>query len=206
MGGCWWAPLYDRLTAPLEREVLAERRARLLDGISGVVLDVGAGTGANLEHLCNAERVIATEPDPRMRKQLASKLSPAGPQVQLLEAPAEALPLADASVDAVLFTCVLCSVSNVERALVEARRTLRPGGRLIVLEHVRGTDKLATWRDRVTPLWSRAMAGCHPNRDIPTAITRAGFAFEKVERSDPFPGWVPTRPILEAVARPAAPT
>jgi ubiquinone/menaquinone biosynthesis C-methylase UbiE len=101
---------------------------------------------------------------------------------------------------------VLCTVSDVDRALAEARRALRPGGQLVVLEHVRGTGKLAEWQDRITPIWARAMAGCHPNRDIDSAITRAGFEFEHVARSDPFPRWVPTRPILEAIARPAAPT
>jgi ubiquinone/menaquinone biosynthesis C-methylase UbiE len=184
---------------PLEREVLRERRARLLTGVSGVALDVGAGTGANLEHLRSVDRLIATEPDPGMRKRLAAKLISGDPSVQVLDAPAESLPLIDDSVDAVIFTCVLCTVADVDRALAEARRVLRPGGRLIVLEHVRGAGNLAEWQDRITPLWSRAMGGCHPNRDIGAAIARAGFAFEQIDRSDPFPRWVPTRPMLEAI-------
>ena len=79
---------------------------------------------------------------------------------------------------------------------------LRKTGRLVVLEHVRGDGRLAGWQDRITPLWSRLMAGCHPNRDTAGAIERAGFRFQRVERFDPFPRWVPTRPMLAAHAVP----
>jgi ubiquinone/menaquinone biosynthesis C-methylase UbiE len=195
-----WGRVYDFVTAPLERAILAPRRARLLTGLTGVVLDVGAGTGANLPHFRSATRVIATEPSNGMRTRLAARLSSAPCPVELLDARAEILPMADASVDAVVFTCVLCSVHDVDRALAEARRALRPDGRLLVLEHVRGTDRLARWQDRITPLWSRVAGGCHPNRDIEPAIRRAGFVIDEAERFDPFPPWVPTRPMLQAVA------
>ena len=89
-----------------------------------------------------------------------------------------------------------------EAAVAEARRVLKPAGRLIVLEHVRGASRLAGWQDRVTPLWSRLMGGCHPNRDTAATIERAGFRFERAERFDPFPRWVPARPMFEAVASP----
>jgi len=203
---CVWAPLYDRVTQPLERAVLAERRARLLNDLSGVIVDVGAGTGANLAHFRRAERVIATEPDPRMRRQLAAKLPSAPVPAELLDAPAESLPHADASVDAVVFTCVLCTVADVDRALAEAKRVLKPAGQLVVLEHVRGAGKLARWQDRITPIWARLMGGCHPNRDIAAAIRNAGFTFEHAEHFDPFPRLVPVRPMLQATARPPAAT
>jgi ubiquinone/menaquinone biosynthesis C-methylase UbiE len=202
--GCVWAPLYDRVTRPLERTVLAERRARLLNGLSGVILDVGAGTGANLEYFRGADRVIAAEPDPRMRRQLAAKLPAAAVPAGLLGARAESLPQADASVDAVVFTCVLCTVADVDRALAEARRVLKPTGQLVVLEHVRGTGRLARWQDRIAPVWARLMGGCHPNRDIAGAIRNAGFAVEHAEHFDPFPRLVPVRPMLQATARPPA--
>jgi ubiquinone/menaquinone biosynthesis C-methylase UbiE len=195
-----WGRAYDFVNAPLERAILAPRRARLLAGLTGVVLDVGAGTGANLPHFHSATRVIATEPSSGMSKRLAARRSSAPCAVELLHARAEILPLADASVDAVVFTCVLCSVDDVDRALAEARRALRPDGQLLVLEHVRGTDRLARWQDRITPLWSRVAGGCHPNRDIEPAIRRAGFVIDEAERFDPFPRWVPTRPMLQAVA------
>lgn len=197
---CWWAPAYDRVTDALERTVLAEHRAQLLAEVDGVIVDVGAGTGANFPHFHRAARVFATEPDPRMRRKAASKLVCASCPVELLDAPAESLPLADSSVDAVVFACVLCTVSDPNRALTEARRVLKAGGKLCVLEHVRGTGRLARWQDRITPIWKLAMGGCHPNRDNETAIRDAGFTVEQIERFDPFPRWVPTRPWLQATA------
>ena len=200
-----FAAVYDPLTRSLERAILAERRARLLDGLDGQVLDVGAGTGANLPYLRQASRVVAAEPDAAMRRRLAARLAQAAVPVELSSDPAERLRYPDASFDAVVFTLVLCSVASPDRALAEARRILRPSGRLIILEHVRGTGTLARWQDRVTPLWSLLNGGCHPGRDTAAAIERAGFIFERAEYSDPYPRLVPARPILEAVARPPDP-
>jgi len=200
-----FAAAYDLMTRPLERAVLGEYRARLLAGLAGHVLDVGAGTGANLPYLRQASRVVAAEPDAAMRRRLAARLAQVAVPVELSSDPAERLRYADASFDAVVFTLVLCTVASPDRALAEARRVLRPSGRLIVLEHVRGTGTLARWQDRVTPLWSLLNAGCHPGRDTAEAIQRAGFTFERAEYSDPYPRLVPARPILEAVARPLDP-
>lgn len=197
--------VYDCVNAPLERTILAPRRAALLGELSGVILDVGAGTGANLPHFRGAIRVIATEPSASMRRRLAARLASASCPVELLDARAERLPMEDGSLDAVVFTCVLCSVVDVDQALSEARRTLKPGGRLVVLEHVRGVGSLARWQDRITPVWSRLVGGCHPNRDIEPAVRRAGFVIDDAQRFDPFPRWVPTRPMLQATAtNPAA--
>jgi ubiquinone/menaquinone biosynthesis C-methylase UbiE len=197
-----FAALYDRLTKALEREVLAPRRASLLGELQGQVLDVGAGTGANLPHLHRAERLVATEPDAAMRRRLARKLGDARVPVEVAGVPAESLPFPDATFDAVVFACVLCSVADPEAAVAEARRVLKPAGRLIVLEHVRGAGRLAEWQDRITPLWSRLMGGCHPNRATAATIERAGFRFDRLDHFDPFPRWVPARPMIEAVASP----
>jgi ubiquinone/menaquinone biosynthesis C-methylase UbiE len=201
--GHWvFATAYDPATRPLERAILGERRARLLTALDGYVLDVGAGTGANLPYLQKASRVVVAEPDPAMRRRLASRLAGAPVPTELTSDAAERLRYADGSFDAVVFTLVLCSVSSPDRALAEARRVLRPAGRLIVLEHVRGSGSLARWQDRFTPVWSRLNAGCHLARDTFAAIERAGFSFDRAEYSDPFPRWVLARPMLEAVARP----
>lgn len=196
------AAVYDQMQAPLERQFLGERRARLLEHLEGKVLDVGAGTGANLRYLGRADQVLAAEPDPAMRRRLAGRLHEARVPVELSDAAAESLPYDDARFDAVLCTLMLCTVADPSRALSEARRVLKPSGRLIVLEHVRGSGRLARWQDRLTPLWSRVFGGCHPNRDTRTAIERAGFTFERVEEFQPLPPWVLVSPMLEAVAVP----
>ncbi|MFZ0216889.1 MAG: class I SAM-dependent methyltransferase [Candidatus Dormiibacterota bacterium] len=195
-----FAVLYDVLNGPLERAVLAPRRAVLLGDLTGEVLEIGAGTGASLRHYRRAARVIAAEPDPAMRAHLARALEGCRVPVQMSGVVAETLPFPAAHFDAVVATCVLCTVDDPHRALAEAHRVLKPGGRLIVLEHVRGSGRLAARQDRITPLWSRLAGGCHPNRDLPAAIELAGFAFEYREDFDPMPGWVPARPFLQGTA------
>jgi ubiquinone/menaquinone biosynthesis C-methylase UbiE len=195
-----FAALYDTVTGRLELAVLAPRRAALLGELTGEVLEIGAGTGASLGHYRLASRVVAAEPDPAMRARLARALERCAVPVELSGAAAEDLPFPAARFDAVVAVCVLCSVRDPQRALAEAHRVLKPGGRLVVLEHVRGTGRLAAWQDRITPLWSQLAGGCHPNRDLRSAIDHAGFVFERRETFDPMPKWVPTRPMLQATA------
>lgn len=197
-----FAAVYDRMNSPAEREFVGPRRERLLGELTGDVLDIGAGTGANLPYLRCATRVVATEPDPAMRRRLTDRASRSEAPVQVDDAPAEVLPYPEASFDAVVFTLVLCTVTNPDRALAEARRVLKPDGRLIVLEHVRGHGSLARWQDRITPLWRRMAAGCHPGRDTRAAVERAGFTFVEVEDFQPIPRWIPVSPWLSGVAVP----
>ncbi len=199
-----FAAAYDTVTGPLERLLLGERRARLLAGLEGQVLDVGAGTGANLAHYRRASQVTAAEPDPAMRRRLTARAAGARVPVTITGDAAEELRHPDDSFDAVVFTLVLCSVSDPGRALAEARRVLRPSGRLVVLEHVRGTGSVAWWQDRLTPVWSQLAAGCHLNRDITAAIEDAGFTIGTAAPSAPVPRWIPSRLLLQGVAAPAA--
>lgn len=196
-----FAALYDRMTAPAERAVLGAHRTVLVADLTGRVLDVGAGTGANLSHYRAADAVIASEPDPAMRRRLLARATECAVPLVVEDAGAEALPADDGSIDAVVFTLVLCTVPDPARALTEARRVLRPGGRLVALEHVVGHGRPAVWRRRLAPLWTRVVAGCHLDRDTEAAVRTAGFIPDTVEQVPVTPAWGPTGAMIALTAR-----
>src|ERR671920_754723 len=173
-----FAALYDLMGASMQRKWMGGRRRRLLAGARGAVLEIGGGTGANLAHYRDVERVVVAEPDPFMRRRLARKLEDARVPVEVSAARAEELPFPDGSFDTVVSTLVLCTVPDQEAALDEVRRVLRPGGRLLFIEHVRAAEPMARWQDRLEPRWSRLLGGSHPNRDTFAAIEEAGFEIE----------------------------
>ena len=176
-----FAALYERMGASMERRWMGGRRRRLLAGARGAVLEIGGGTGANLAHYRDIDRVTIAEPDPFMRNRIGPKLEEARVPDEVSAAGAEALPYPDGSFDTVVSTLVLCTVPDQEAALDEVRRVLRPGGRLLFIEHVRAAGSAARWQDRLEPLWRRLLGGCHPNRDTVTAIEEAGFEIETFE-------------------------
>jgi ubiquinone/menaquinone biosynthesis C-methylase UbiE len=201
-----FARFYDRLTAGTERAGLAEMRRELLATASGRVLELGAGTGHNLEHYTSAvTELVMTEPDPHMARRLRERLAKepgAVGEATVIEAPAEALPFEDASFDAVVATLVLCTVEDPTRALAEARRVLVEGGKLLFLEHVRGKSRqLAWWQDRFERPWGFFAAGCHPNRATDQLLADAGLWIDSVERTK-LPKAPPiVRPLIRGVAR-----
>ena len=195
-----FAALYDRLGRRAERGPLGARRRELLSEASGRVLELGAGTGANLAHYPALERLTLTEPDAAMRRRLAPRAAEAPFPVELVDAPAEDLPVESGGVDTVVSTFVLCSVNDPSRALAEARRALRGGGRLLFLEHVRGEGRAARWQDRLEPASRRLFAGCHPNRDTVTAIRRAGFSVVALRTLPDVPAAPWARPVVAGVA------
>jgi ubiquinone/menaquinone biosynthesis C-methylase UbiE len=180
---------YDRMLAASEEACVADWRASLLSGLGGTVVEIGAGTGLNLRHYPAAvERLVLSEPDPHMRARLRARLDglggPLAAGAEIVDSPAERLPLADGAADAVVSTLVLCSVPDQWAALAEARRVLRPGGSLVFLEHVHAPEKprRARWQRRTTPLWERAFGGCHLDRDTGAAIEGAGFEPQELTR------------------------
>ena len=182
-GGWLFAALYDRMLAGTEKAGLRERRARLLASARGSVLEIGAGTGANLPlYGSDVEALTVTEPEAPMARRLAKHLREQSRAAQLVEASAEQLPLPDAQFDTVVSTLVLCTVPDPQRALREVWRVLKPGGLLLFIEHVRSEEpKLAKWQDRLNGLNRIVAHGCNCNRDTLANIKQAGFSIAALE-------------------------
>src|SRR5262245_44764788 len=206
LGGWLLASVYDRPTAGFEAAGLRPARQRLLAGARGRVLEIGAGTGANLPfYREDVETITVAEPEGPMARRLARRIREQPRAVELVQAPAEQLPLADAQFDTVVSTLVLCTVIDQPRALREVRRVLRPGGRFLFIEHVRSDEpRLASWQDRLNG-FNRVIAhGCNCNRSTLDAIGAAGFTITAVERhqmpkAPPF-----VRPLVIGTAESAA--
>jgi ubiquinone/menaquinone biosynthesis C-methylase UbiE len=196
--------LYDRLVTGCDRAGFGERRARLVGALEGDVLEIGAGTGLNLAHYGPSARVVALEPDRRYARRLRTRGLHAAAEVVVVEQRAESLPFEDASFDHAVTTLALCSIADLEAALAEIRRVLRPAGRLHFLEHVRGTGRLARWQDRLTPLQRRLADGCHLNRDTAAALERSGLRIEAVETFTMPPGHPLVKPAIQGTARRAS--
>ncbi len=194
-----FAALYDIIQRPAERKFFGPHRAYLAGLATERVLDVGSGTGANFAYYPPEAEVIGIEPDPHMLRRAQVRANRLGREIKLLADGAEQLPFADASFDVAVVTLVFCTVPDLDRAVEELRRVLRPEGQLRFLEHVRA--KTPGWRrlqDIVTPLWERIGAGCHPNRDTVVNIERAGFRIEELQHYAHGP--YPVRPFVRGVA------
>src|SRR5579862_2398284 len=177
----FFALTYDRFSRGAEEAGLAALRRGLLADARGRVLEIGGGTGANLRFYDgNIESLVVTEPEPAMLRRLQRKAREQEPSAKVVRAPAEDLPFEDDSFDTVVSTLVLCGVDDQARALGELRRVLRPGGRLLFLEHVRSDDPaVARLQDRITWL-NRSLFGCDCNRQTLAAIEAANFTVSRV--------------------------
>jgi ubiquinone/menaquinone biosynthesis C-methylase UbiE len=196
-GHRWFAALYDPLTCWPERKIFAPLRTSLVGEVSGRVLEIGAGTGANFPHYQPGQTIVTTEPDQFMLRRARQRAQALGLAVELYQCPAEALPFADASFDSVISTLVLCSVTDQAASLAEIRRVLKPGGTFRFIEHVRASGRLGRLQDLVTPVWRYFGAGCHPNRRTAQSIRAAGFEMVEVDRQS-----LPIIPLIVGVARP----
>jgi len=181
----FFALTYDRQVAKVERAGLGELRQKSLADASGRVLEVGSGTGANLPYYGpGVESLTVTEPEPAMLRRLEQRVRKQAPTAKVVRAPAEQLPFEDDAFDVAVSTLVLCGVDDQARALGELRRVLRPGGRLIFIEHVRSDEPgLARWQDRLNGL-NKFVACCDCNRRTLDSIKAEGFEVTKVDHTE----------------------
>jgi len=192
--------IYDAFTAGLDRKGFGQRRDRQVAELRGDVLEVGAGTGLNLPRYRSADLLVALEPHRTYSRRLRARAGAAHVPVEVVAGTAEELPFADESFDNVVTTLSLCSVGDLDVALAEIRRVLRPGGALHFLEHVRGEGATARWQDRLTPIQRRIADGCHLNRDTAAAILQAGFEITELERFAMPAGASVIRPAIQGTA------
>lgn len=162
---------------------LAAYRARVIPDAEGRVLEIGIGSGLNLPYYgTTVEQIIGLDPSPKLLAMAREAARRASVPLELIENSAETIPLYNRSVDTVVTTCTMCSIPDVRRALGEIRRVLRPGGRLLFVEHGASPDpSVRRWQERLTPVWRRIGGGCHLNRAISELIEAAGFRIERLE-------------------------
>jgi SAM-dependent methyltransferase len=199
-----FARLFDRLVGKADpRE--ADHRVELLAGLSGRVIEVGAGNGINFANYPrDVTELVAVEPERYLREKAVHAATEAAVPVTVVDGLADALPAEDGSFDAAVASLVLCSVPDQARALGEIARVLKPGGELRFYEHVLSEDeKLQRRQNRIVPVWRFCGGGCHPNRDTPAAIEAAGFQVERCRRFPFKPGPLMTvvEPHVIGVAR-----
>jgi SAM-dependent methyltransferase len=183
-----------------------EERAKLVGLASGVVLEVGSGSGLNAPFLGpNVTRAYALDPSLPLWRLGQDRLRAARVPITFLAASGEALPLADGVIDAVVMTWTLCSIADARTALGEIRRVLKPGGRLLFIEHGLAPDPgVRRWQERLNPMWRRLAGGCNLDRSIDALIRGAGFDLMRVERgygAGPRPFDYLYRGIAESPAR-----
>ena len=201
------AAVYDRMTAASEEAGMRDMRREVISQARGRTLELGAGTGLNLAHYrSEVTELVLLEPDPHMGAKLREKVAASGRDARIVTSSAEQLPFEDEFFDTVLGTLVLCTIPDHERAIDEVARVLKPGGRMLFLEHVRSDDPgLARWQDRLRPVWQYVAIGCQCNRETLAAIERSPLTVDRAT-----PGKLPkapplVRPTITGVATKAKP-
>lgn len=200
---------YDRHILPpllnftMGKKLLQPFRERVIAQASGDVLEFGIGSGLNLPLYGHAVRsVVGVEPSAELLRMAAQQIDKAIIPVELINASAEALPMASSSFDSIVTTWTLCTIPNAHLALQEARRVLRPGGTLLFVEHGRAPEaSVARWQDRLDDVWGCIAGGCHLNRQIDALIADAGFEIQ-VMRHDRIAGPRTHTYLYEGQARP----
>jgi len=198
------ASFYDRFMKRVENKCLKKYRRTLLETLHGAVLEIGTGTGANLPFYPQTlEKLVLSDPHPKMREILTKTAEKHGfSHLEIRGGSAEHIEAADSSFDFVVATLVCCSFVNLEEGLLEIRRVLKPGGKLVFMEHVaaaEGTRK-RRWQNRITPIWSRLAGNCHLNRETEPALLAAGFTLLQIQREHMCTS-IPLFPMILGVAQ-----
>lgn len=183
--------VYDDLILPplvdlvMRSSRLQPYRRRVAGAAEGRVLEIGIGSGLNLQYYgAGVSEVIGLDPSAGLLARARSAAGREGRSLRLVSGSAEAIPLDTGSVDTIVMTWTACSIPRVADALTDMRRVLRPGGRLLFVEHGRAPEpSVARWQDRLTPAWRRIAGGCHLNRPIDRLVTDAGFGIDRIDRA-----------------------
>jgi ubiquinone/menaquinone biosynthesis C-methylase UbiE len=200
-----FARVYARISPAMDRGGLAEHRARLLEGLTGTVIEVGCGNGRNFPHYPAAvTRVLALEPDPHLCRIAQNAAAHAPVPIEVVSGTGDKIPARDESFDNAVASLVLCSVGDPHAALREIHRVLHPGGHLRFLEHVQAQSPALRQVQRAldATLWPHLAGGCHTGRDTETAIRAAGFTVVRIEHFDFPPGRIrqPASPHIAGAA------
>ncbi|MFF9194241.1 class I SAM-dependent methyltransferase [Streptomyces sp. NPDC014779] len=181
-----FARFYARLAGPaLEKAGVTDHRRRLLAGLTGEVIEIGAGNGLNFPHYPpEVTRLVAVEPEPQLRAMAQDRIPGSSVPVEMCDARAERLPFPHAAFDAAVMCLTLCSIADPHAALAELHRVLRPGGQLRFFEHVQADTPAMRRVQRAldATLWPRLIGGCHTGRDTQRTITAAGFTLATADR------------------------
>ncbi|MDY6786027.1 MAG: class I SAM-dependent methyltransferase [Cyanobacteriota bacterium] len=172
------------LDLSMSSATLASYRQEILANAEGEVLEVGFGTGLNLPHYPpTVRKIVAIDPNPSMKPLAQKRIDASNIEVEFCQLSGESLPMDDNRFDTAVSTWTLCSIPQIQQALSEIYRVLKPGGRFFFVEHGLSPDRaIATWQHRLNPIQKRIGNGCHINRNIEEAIARANFRIERVER------------------------
>ena len=162
---------------------LLPRRERVISAAEGRVLEIGIGSGLNLPfYSSRAWEVVGLDPAPRLLAMARRAAEQCAVPVTFVEGSAEAIPLDDNSIDTAVTTWTLCTIPDAVRALIDVRRVLKPGGRLLFIEHgLAPEDNVRRWQNRLTPVWKRFSGGCHLNRPIRSLIEEAGYRIATID-------------------------